>query len=92
VTLTALEAVDLQHVADVLSELTGRTIRRVVLDDDEYVAHLVGHGVPEPAARLFLTMFDAARRGEFATTDPALQTLLGRAPQRIREVLTTTGP
>ena len=37
VTLTAAEAVDLQQVADALSELTGRTIRRVVVDDDDYV-------------------------------------------------------
>jgi hypothetical protein len=44
---------------------------------DEYVASQVGRAVLEPAARLFLTMVDAARRGEFAATDPALQTVLG---------------
>ncbi|RBY83584.1 SDR family NAD(P)-dependent oxidoreductase [Geodermatophilus sp. TF02-6] len=86
-TLTAAEAVDLHGVADLLSELTGRTIRRVVVDDDDYVAAQVGRGVPEHAARLFLTMFHAARQGEFAVTDPALQTLLGRAPQPIRSTL-----
>lgn len=90
VTLTAVEAVNLQQVADVLSELTGRTIRRVLSDDDEYVARQVDHGVPEPAARMFLTMFDAARQNEFAATDPALQTLLGRPPLQIRDVLQAT--
>lgn len=87
VTLTSAEAVDLQHVADVLGRLTGRTVRRVVADDDEYVARQVGHGVPEPAARMFLTMFEAARRGEFAATDPVLHSLLGRPPQAIDAVL-----
>lgn len=90
VTLTAAQAVNLQQVADVLSELTGRTVRRVVADEDEYVARQVDRGVPEPAARLFLTMFDAARRGEFAATDPVLKTLLDRPPQQIRDILQTT--
>lgn len=87
VTLTGTQAVDLQQVADTLSGLVGRTVRRVVVDDDEYVARLVSHGVPESAAQLLLTMFEAACRGEFAATDPALQALLGRPPQRIQDVL-----
>lgn len=87
VTLTAAEAVDLEQVAVVLTELTGRTIRRVAVDDDEFVALKVASGVPEPGARMFLTMFDAARRGEFAAADPALEDLLGRPPQGIRDVL-----
>ena len=53
-------------------------------------ARQVGNGVPEPAARLFLTMFHAARQGEFAATDPALETLLDRPPQQIRDVLQAT--
>ena len=85
--LTAAEAVDLDAVAAVLSDLVGRTVRRVVVGDEEYVSGLVGHGVPEPAARMFLTLFQAARRGEFAVTDPALAALLGREPESIRTVL-----
>lgn len=89
--LTGADAVDLADVAEMLSEQTGRTVRRVVVDDETYVAGLVEHGVPVPAARLFLGMFHAARRGEFAVTDPTLATLLGRAPQPVRTVLQTTG-
>jgi hypothetical protein len=36
---------------------------------------------------MLLGMFHAARRGEFATTDPALDGLLGRTPSSIRPVL-----
>jgi NAD(P)H dehydrogenase (quinone) len=89
--LTAAEAVDLAHVAEVLSELVGRTVRRVVVDDEDYVAGLVGHGVPEPAAQMFLTLFQAARRGEFAVTSPTLAVLLGREPQSVRTVLQAAG-
>jgi len=85
--LTAAEALDLDDVAGILSDLVGRTVRRVVVGDEDYVAGLAGHGVPEPAARMFLTLFQAARRGEFAVTDPTLTTLLGHAPRSIRTVL-----
>ena len=82
--LTAASTADLEEVAGMLSAVSGRTVRRVVIDDEEYVAHLVGHGTPEPFARLFLGSFHAARRGEFAITGPALGTLIGREPQPIR--------
>ena len=85
--LTAAEAVDLDGVAGILAELLGRPVRRVVLDDEEYVAWSVANGVPEGAARMFLTLFQAARNGEFAVTDPTLATLLGREPQPVRSVL-----
>jgi NAD(P)H dehydrogenase (quinone) len=76
--LTAPVALDLEDVAGLLSERTGRTIRRVVADDDEWVASLTGHGVPAAQAAMLLGMFRAARRGEFAITRPDLEELLGR--------------
>ncbi|MGK3201525.1 NmrA family NAD(P)-binding protein [Amycolatopsis sp. MEPSY49] len=85
--LTAPVAYDLSDVANMLSDRTGRTIRRVVADDDEWVAGLVGHGVPADRATLLLGMFHAARRGEFATTGPDLEDLLGRQATPLRTLL-----
>ncbi|MEV0093987.1 NmrA family NAD(P)-binding protein [Streptomyces sp. NPDC050738] len=85
--LTSGDALDLEDIATILTELTGRTIRRVVADDDEWTAGLIGHGVPEGQANLLLGMFHASRRGEFATTGPALADLLGRATTPLRSVL-----
>ncbi len=85
--LTAPDAHDLDDIAAILSELTGRTIRRVVVDDDEWVRGLIGRGVPEGPARMLMGMFLAARRGEFAATDPTLERLLGHPAQSIRTVL-----
>jgi len=85
--LTAADAIDLDDVAATLSGLAGRTIRRVIVDDEDYVADLAAHGVPEAGARMFLTMFRAARRGGFAVTDPTLARLVGREPRPIRLVL-----
>jgi hypothetical protein len=48
---------------------------------------MISHGVPENQATMLLGMFRAARRGEFATTGPELETLLRRAATPVRSVL-----
>ncbi|GAA3548709.1 NAD(P)H-binding protein [Nonomuraea rosea] len=85
--LTAPDALDLKDVAGLLTELSGRTVHRVVVDDDEWAAGLIGHGVPEGRANMLLGMFRAARNGEFATTGATLESLLGRAATPLRSIL-----
>lgn len=85
-TLTAGAAVDFAQVAASLSESTGRTIRRVVLDDETWKDEAVQRGLPPAAADFSLGMFRAARRGEFDVVDPTLESLLGRPPVSV-EVL-----
>ncbi|WP_405918767.1 SDR family oxidoreductase [Streptomyces longwoodensis] len=75
--LTAARAYDLDDVAGILTRLGGRTVRRVVVEDEEWTAGLVAHGMPAEQADLLLGMFHASRRGEFATTGTTLQDLLG---------------
>ncbi|MET9255466.1 NAD(P)H-binding protein [Streptomyces sp. NPDC003717] len=82
--LTGPEALDLDAVAGLLGEITGRRVERVVVPEEEYVATLTGSGVPEHAARLLLGMFRAARAGEFATVTPDLAGLLGRPATTVR--------
>ena len=41
---------------------------------------------------MFLGMFRASRRGEFAATGPALEDLLGRAATPVRPVLDGAAP
>ncbi|GAA3000418.1 NmrA family NAD(P)-binding protein [Streptosporangium longisporum] len=85
--LTAPEALDLADVAGILTELTGRTVRRVVADDAEWTATMIGHGVPADRANMLLGMFHASRRGEFSTTGPDLENLLRRPATTVRSVL-----
>jgi NAD(P)H dehydrogenase (quinone) len=87
VTLTADAAVTFADIAGIAAELTGRGIRRVVTDDDAWVAGLVAHGSPEFMARLLLGTFLAAREGRFAGTGPLLRGLLGREPRTVRDLL-----
>ena len=85
--LTASEAVTMDDLAEIASEVTGREVRRVTLSDDAWVAEQVARGTPEFVARLLLGTFLASRRGDFAAVDPTLETLLGRRPRSIRDVL-----
>ncbi|WP_017569197.1 NmrA family NAD(P)-binding protein [Nocardiopsis halotolerans] len=87
VPLTPTDAVTIDDFAAIASELTGRTIRRVVVDDEQWIADQVANGTPEHAARFTLTMFRATRTGYFARVDPLLAELLGREPRSAAEQL-----
>ncbi|WP_458094048.1 SDR family oxidoreductase [Roseomonas sp. WA12] len=85
--LTAPEAFTMAEVANIASELTGREIRWITVSDAEWRDTMVAQGTPEPVAEMLLGMFRAARRGDFSETGPTLETLLGRRPQTMRDVL-----
>ncbi|MEU1588099.1 NAD(P)H-binding protein [Micromonospora sp. NPDC005710] len=85
--LTAAEMLDLEEVAAILSDITGRTVERVVVDDDEWRASAIERGMPAAAADFTLGMYRAAREGEFAVSDPTLETVIGHRPTSVRSVL-----
>jgi NAD(P)H dehydrogenase (quinone) len=87
VTLTASAAVTFDEIAGITSELTGRGIQRVVVDDEKWVAEQAAKGTPELMARFMLGFFQAAREGRFAGTDPLLGDLLGHQPRTVRDLL-----
>ena len=86
-TLTAPTAVTLGDLAEIASELTGRTVERVVVDDEQWIAEQVARGTPPEAAEFMLTWYRATRAGHFAHTDPLLPELLGRHPRTVAERL-----
>jgi uncharacterized protein YbjT (DUF2867 family) len=85
--LTAPDTLDLAAVADVLAEVSGRPVERVVVPDEQWRTAAVAGGMPEPAADFTLGLFRAARAGEFDVTDPALETVLGRPATSVRDLL-----
>lgn len=86
--LTASQVVTMADIAGIASEVTGRKIERVVLSDEEWRDEKTAQGVPAPMAEMLLGTFRAARRGDFAATDPTLERLLKRQPQTMHDVLT----
>lgn len=87
--LTAPEMLTFADVAALLSDITGRPVERVVATDDDWKAAAVQRGMPAPAADFTLGMFQAAREGEFAVTDPLLETIVGHRPGSARSFLET---
>lgn len=85
--LTASEAIDMEGIAAIASEVEGRTIRRIVVSDEEYQDRLRSQGLPEARAAMLTGIFQASRQGDFAQVDPALANLIGRPPIHFREVL-----
>ncbi|SEE96939.1 NAD(P)H-binding protein [Ruania alba] len=85
--LTLSAPVTLADFARAASELTGRHVERVVIEDETWVADEMAHGTPEAVARFTLSMFQATRSGHFAGSDPTLARLLGREPRSIGDQL-----
>ncbi|MFD7296435.1 NAD(P)H-binding protein [Streptomyces sp. NPDC059897] len=91
VNLTAPAAVTFDDLAEIASRLTGRTVQRIVVDDEQWVADQIANGTPEPVARLILTWHQAGRAGYFTETGPLLGELLGREPRSAVERLAAQG-
>lgn len=87
VDLTLPSPVTLADFASAASELTGRHVDRVVVDDEKWVADETANGIPEAVARFTLSMFQATRSGHFADSDPTFSQLLGREPRGVAEQL-----
>lgn len=78
--LTGPQALDFDTIAEMASEITGRTFTRTVVPDDVFREQVLAHGTPAPIAELILSIFAAARDGEFTAVDSTLAELIGRKP------------
>lgn len=85
--LTGSEALDLRDLAAIASAAAGRTITRVTVSDEAYLATMVFYGMPKDQAEFLLGIFVASRNGEFASVDPALAVALDRSPVAMRDVV-----
>lgn len=88
--LTASEAITMAQLAAIASEATGREVRHTTVADEEWRVAKIAAGMPAMYADMLLGTFRAARRGDFAATDPALGTLIGQTPRTMRDVLLAT--
>ncbi len=85
--LTGSRAWDLAGIANLASDILGCKIVRTTVSDEEHRAALIAHGLPEIMADGIGSLYKAARAGEFAVVDPALEHLLGRHPTPLEKVL-----
>lgn len=80
-------ALDFDTIAESASQTTGRPFTRTVVPDDVFREQVLAHGAPAPIADLMLSIFAAARNGEFTAVDSTLGELIGRKPATFRTQL-----
>ncbi|MFC0052289.1 SDR family oxidoreductase [Streptomyces actinomycinicus] len=85
--LTGPAALDFDTIAQIAAQTTGRPFTRTVVPDDTFREQVLAHGAPAPIADLMLSIFVAARNGEFTAVDPTLAELIGHEPTTFRTQL-----
>jgi len=85
--ITGPEALTATDLAELFSELSGRSVRVVQMGDTMLTWLLGRYGTPKPVARSITAFGRAVREGFFDVEDPAFELLTGRAPVSLRDVL-----
>lgn len=88
--LVGAEALDFADMARLLSDLTGTSISRQVVSDEDTVAGLTASKMPPAVVQIVIGFYRAARAGEFIAQDSTLAELIQRQTASMREVLAAT--
>jgi NAD(P)H dehydrogenase (quinone) len=84
--ITGSEALDPAGLAALYSELSGKPVSVVALDDAAWVKAMSEH-MPEAAAQAYATLGRAQRLGYQGFVSTAVSDITGNAPRSLREVL-----
>ncbi len=86
--VTGPQSVSAEELAALAGEIAGRRIEVVHVDDDAFVAGLMGAGLPEVVARLLASFGASTRDGFLEGVSSTVETLTGEAPRSLRTVFT----
>ncbi len=85
--LSNIENVSFHDVADILSSVSGKTIKYTSPDSETYHTTLKSAGVPAEYIGVFAGFAEATKQGEFTSSNTDLEKLLGRKPTSAKEFL-----
>jgi NAD(P)H dehydrogenase (quinone) len=85
--ITGPESLSATDLAELFSDVSGRSVKVVQLGDKMLSWLLTRYGTPKPVARAVTAFGRAVREGYFDVADPAFELLTGRAPVSLRDVL-----
>ena len=86
--VTGPEALSADDLAAIYSEVGGKPVEVVQVDDAAYAAGLVEHaGMPQAVAEIYATFGAATRTGALSAQTDVVERLTGRAPGTVRELL-----
>ena len=84
--ITGPKPLDQNDVAALLSEVSGRPVEAVAVDDEALIQGLTASGIPEPVAREIASYGKAIREGYLGEASSAVENLTGRPPRSLRGV------
>jgi NAD(P)H dehydrogenase (quinone) len=85
--ITGPEALSQADIAGLLSEVSGHPVQVIDTRDRKLLWGLTRLGTPKPVARSIVQLGAATREGYFDVVDPAFETIVGRPPRTLREIL-----
>lgn len=85
--ITGPDLLNRQDFAKLITEVTGKRVRVIEMDDANYVQRLVRDGMPEPIAKLTASFGTATRANQLNIKDEATQILIGHKPRSLKDLL-----
>jgi NAD(P)H dehydrogenase (quinone) len=85
--VTGPEVVTGSDLAQLATELTGKTVTFESVTPEERTAQLIAAGTPEPIAKLLVSSQIAIAQGQMGNVSTAVKELTGRDPMSVRDFL-----
>jgi NAD(P)H dehydrogenase (quinone) len=85
--ITGPEALDPHDVAAAYSEVTGKPIDALVVDDETWITMMIAEGMPEAAAQAYVTLGAGQRAGYAGVVTTTVERLTGKPPTSFRDFL-----
>lgn len=86
--LTGPRAISFGEAAGLIARATGRTVRHVDVDPEDYIEHQVAVGVPREVARMLTGVFTAIRDGHDSALADGVERALGRPARPFEDFVT----
>jgi NAD(P)H dehydrogenase (quinone) len=86
--ITGPEAFTGPQLAALFAQIGGGTVTAVPVDDAAWIVGAVGHGLPQPVAEMLASFGTAIRQGALSAVSSSVETLTGRPPVTLADVLT----
>jgi NAD(P)H dehydrogenase (quinone) len=87
--VTGPDALTQSDIAALVSEVSGRAVEVLPIGDRRLTRTLIRLGAPRAVARAIVNLGVATRENYFDVVDPAFESLTGRRPASLRDVLIT---
>lgn len=85
--LTGSQALDFGELVQIASDLRGEVMVRKIISEDAMFEKLSGFKIPGSVIDIVLGLYKAAKNDEFSKVDPALESLIGRPPITMGELI-----